>query len=719
MASLVPASGVHAARDKAPGFLEQTLDLPGMPAAVIPADMNADGIDDLVILVAYTTWDSVSQTERVTFDDIEGLVEVMSVVSSLLDRREVRVYPGLAAGGFGEHLPPLELDASIHALESSGQPGTLVAATDDGVSTLQLTNTADGPRLRLEPVLDLETSFTGSGAFYADVRLLHDLNGDRLPEIVLPIEIGWSVHRGTSTGFSAEPLTVLQRPEPKEHEDDDESDPDPTDDEGADDDSTDADSEGDSEGGEEIHIGDSDKEDRSRRPAIRIPEARDVNGDRRPDLVLLGGDRGVGPLVYLNLGDSVAPALELELEENAGHDEEITFVGDLDGDGRAELVTQEEIEPDDENSGFKKELQHAKRPPFTYRLYRLGPALSIASEPYRTFRAIGYTFQGSDDHNDEVDVRLPGGFQDLDGDGREDLVAITLDFSLVPLIFQALAFRRISLRMDFHPWCQEDDGSFSEVLGLDLSGKFTIKFKNTQIKHLSQFAGDFNGDNRRDFVQLGRGKKVTIHQGGAGCTYPVSPDRKLQFAREPKHLGLVRILDLDGNGRSDIYVVHPLKDPDTGESIPVRVDLYLSENGESCAFGLRLEDDLEALADRVPEHGPLWGACLAMGPAKRPGLRPGDERFPRLPGRVRCVQRRLLVTRPPQQMELPKPRDLIEVRLTLPPDLLERHLASQRDPKPIHRNVHDLPSTVRADKSRPTTDDRRPLPALTDSPPPA
>ena len=71
---------------------------------------------------------------------------------------------------------------------------------------------------------------------------------------------------------------------------------------------------------------------------------------------------------------------------------------------------------------------------------------------------------------------------------------------------------------------------------------------------------------------------MSIHQGGPGCSYPVEPDRRIRLEREPKHLGLTRILDLDANDRSDLYVVHPLKDPKSGESIPVRVDFYLSEN---------------------------------------------------------------------------------------------------------------------------------------------
>ena len=182
---------------------------------------------------------------------------------------------------------------------------------------------------------------------------------------------------------------------------------------------------------------------------------------------------------------------------------------------------------------------------------------------------------------DDIEIKLPGGFKDLDGDGRQDLVAITLDFSLVPLIFRALVLGSVSMRMDFHPHCQNEDGGFERVPDLDLSGKFKINLRNVQVKHLSQFEGDFNGDGRADFIQLGRGKKVTIHQGGPGCTYPIEPDRQIRLAKEPKHLGLVRILDLDSNGLSDLYVVHPQKDPKSGETAPVRVDFYLGEIGPS------------------------------------------------------------------------------------------------------------------------------------------
>jgi hypothetical protein len=317
------------------------------------------------------------------------------------------------------------------------------------------------------------------------------------------------------------------------------------------------------------------------------PRVEDVDGDGRPDLVAFRAGRGRDPIVFRNQGGlTFAEPVEVTLADRRG-DEEIVFLGSLDDSAGAFVVSAEEIEPPEE-AGYKPHIEHAKEPDFTYRVRALTADLSPRRDPSGVFFAEGYTFEGSDGGDDdrdgegdgddeEADVRLPGGFQDLDGDGRLDLVAITLDFSLVPLVFRALVMGTISLRMDFHPYCQAEDGSFAPVEGLDLSGKFRIDLRKVRIKHLSQFAGDFDGDGRADFVQLGRGRNVTIHQGGPGCTYPVEPDRVLRLAREPLHLGLVRILDLDAAGRSDLYVVHPRKGRSSPESTPVRLDLYLGE----------------------------------------------------------------------------------------------------------------------------------------------
>jgi hypothetical protein len=54
------------------------------------------------------------------------------------------------------------------------------------------------------------------------------------------------------------------------------------------------------------------------------------------------------------------------------------------------------------------------------------------------------------------------------------------------------------------------------------------------------------------------------------------PDRTIRLRRKLRHLGLARVVDLDGDGRSDLYVVHPMKATDEQLSIPAGLDLYLS-----------------------------------------------------------------------------------------------------------------------------------------------
>ena len=416
------AQPAAAARDGAPGFLSQALQLPGIPAAMLPADMDGDGRDDLVVLVAYTGWTTRSEFAQVKFDDIEGLVEVMNVVDALVDRRELRVYAGGPEGaGFGDQLAALDLDTSVHALATGHPVERLIAVTDDGAAAVRLVQGEDGARLTLTPLVASATTFAGGGRFYPDLELLHDLDGDGLPELLLPTAAGWAVHAGTTAGLAAEPAALIALPEPPPDDEDEDGEAGAEAEDGAGDvdsagDSVntrrsdrDSDSDDDSDGDSD---GDSDKE--TLLHDVRF-EVRDCNGDGRLDVVVPGGAGHDGPLIFRGRGDlSFAAAVVLRPGGDPEEDRQMMYVGDLDGDGRA------------------------------------------------------------------------------------------------------------------------------------------------------------------DFVQLGRGKKVTIHQGRAACSYPTMPDRTIRLERKLRHLGLARIVDLDGDGRSDLYVVHPLKADDEDVSIPARVDLYLS-----------------------------------------------------------------------------------------------------------------------------------------------
>jgi hypothetical protein len=323
-----------------------------------------------------------------------------------------------------------------------------------------------------------------------------------------------------------------------------------------------------------------------------LPDVRDVDGDKLPDLILLDPRWGLrGFRVLRNLGggkfaEAVAPlgpapaprrdAAKSKPGTPPAPPEPVpVWFGDLDGDGRAEYVTQQQLTlPED--AGFRKELADAKRPHFVIRLHHTRPDLSMEPASYRQFQVEGYAFdEDGGGGDDEQSFRFPGGLEDLNGDGRPDLVTLTADFSMFQAL-KVLTVQRLSVEIDFHVWCQKPDGSFQPVRGLDLSGKLTFDFRNVRMGQLSQFAGDFDGDGRPDFLQLGRGKEATIHRGRADCSFPAKPDLSIPLQESPLDLNLAQVRDLDGDRKADLLIIQPQQAGEHGVTAPVRLDLYLS-----------------------------------------------------------------------------------------------------------------------------------------------
>lgn len=520
------------------------LPLPGAPAAVVAADVDGDGHRDLAVVVAYTRWSQIEIEESTKMDDVEGLVEVLTVIPSLVERREIRVFPGRPDGGFGPGSVALPIDASILTVEA-GPPGLpVVAMTDEGLSALRMKPGASGPpELSWEPVLNERSVLAGTGTFLPNLELVRDVDGDRRADVLFPTRDGISVYLSGADGLQISPAARVRFP--------------------------------------------LDDLQRPGNPLVRrypLPELRDVDGDRRPDLVLLhpaGELRGFRVLRNLGggrFGEPLAPLGDYEEDRERDSDDDETdddpvpsWFGDLDGDGKAEYVTQEEKGPG-EDAGFRKEMEAAKRPHFIYRLQRSRADLTMEPKPYQQFEVMGYALEGS---SDETDLRLPGGFQDLNGDGKQDLILTTLDFSVLQAV-KIMTVQRIGIGLDFHLWCQAA-GGFRPVRGLDLSGKFNLNLNNLKIGHISQFEGDFDGDGRPEFVQMGRGRAVTIHRGRPDCGYNASPDLTIQLEEAPRDLSLAQVRDLDGDGLSDLLVIQPqARVAEKGVTQPVRLDLYLS-----------------------------------------------------------------------------------------------------------------------------------------------
>jgi hypothetical protein len=538
--SLLLALPAFARREKL-ALRSESLELPGAPSAVVAADVDGDGLRDLAVVIAFTRWGEVGIEGSVKMDDVEGLVEVLTVIPALVDRRELRVFPGRPGGGFDPASRSVAIEPSVLSLEA-GPPGApVVALTDEGLSAFRL---RDG-KLAFEPLIQERPVLAGTGTFLPNLGLVKDLDGDGRTDVLLPTAEGASVYLSGPEGLRSAsrlrfPLDSLQgRPR------------------------------------------------RTLSLFHPLPEVRDVDGNHLPDLVLRhASGEWNGFRVLRNQGggrfsEALAPLGDYQEKKPEGA--VVTFFGDLDGDGRAEYVTQEERGPG-EDAGMRAEMKHAKRPKFLFRIHRSRPDLGMEPKPFQQFEAEGYAFDtggGGDGDGGEVgvDMKLPGGFQDLNGDGRMDLIALTLDFSMLQAV-KVLTVQRIGIGIDFHVLCQGPGGKLVPVRGLDLSGKFNLNLNNLKIGQISQFAGDFDGDGRADFTQMGRGKTVTIHRGRPDCSYPAQPDLALELREAPRDLALVQIRDLDGDELADLLVIQPQAVKEANVTPPVRLDLYLSR-GES------------------------------------------------------------------------------------------------------------------------------------------
>jgi hypothetical protein len=508
-----------------------SLNLPGAPAAVISADLDGDGHRDLIVVVAYNQWDEVAITESSTMDDVQGLVETMTIVPAVMDRREVRFY---RARPDGSYEPPrvLPLPLSVLAMEA-GPPGTpVVALTDEGVSALRL----EGSRaLRLEPWIDDPPVMAHTGNFLGDLSLVQDVDGDGIPDLLLPARDGIAVYLGRPKDKALARRAASRVPVPGE-----------------------------------AWRSAADLEHR-----YPLPKVEDVNGDKKPDLVFrdpvrrwrsVWVARGAGEGKFL-------PAVEVVLGTGDPKGPNPVWVGDLEGNGLAEVVFRQSLD-DPKRGSIRQEIEKVRVPHSRLTFRRLSRDLVPEKTPYRTLDVTGYGFESV-----ESEIEFPGGFKDINGDGRPDLITVTMDVG-VAKVLGSLATKRLTVGLDFHVWCQEKDGAFRPVKGLDLSGSFKVDLNDLRVSQLSLFNGDFDGDGKADFVQLGRGKRVTIHRGRADCSFPAEPDMSFDLREEPRDLSLVRIRDLDGDGQSDIIVIHPQRAAEEGFVQPVRLDLYLSGGGK-------------------------------------------------------------------------------------------------------------------------------------------
>jgi len=507
------------------------LTLPGLPAKVIPTDLDGDGRQDLLFILAYT------EIETIGVARVEDLVQFTTVIPAVFDRREAQAYLARTDGGYERVGQPLALE-NVLAVAAGPEGMPPLALTDDGVAEIVLDLQAETV-LTLRPLIEEPPVIAGSRSFFSSLDWVLDLDGDGDKDVWIPALDGPALYLNQDGRIATSPVQRLSLP-------------------------------GDRRGTAMRHY--------------PLPAVQDLNGDQRPDLlvrsrydehnemhVLLGQPDGRFAPIYAGdaactLGESALRFVGPEGEVSTTV-EDLVFFGDLDGNGRAELVTQTKIDP--EKTGMRASMKDAKRPRHTFRFYRLDERLRVEEQPYQEIETEGYSFEAT---FGGVEFSQ---FIDLDADGRTDLITITLDFSMFGML-KAMATKRMTIGLNFHVWAQHEDGSFREVEGLDLTEKLRLDMKRFKIGRLAQFQGDYDGDGRIDFVRFGHGKRITIHLGQPGCRYRAEPDLLLELEEEPQDLELIRVADYDGDGRSDFSIMRLLPATSVDVSPPVRIDFYLS-----------------------------------------------------------------------------------------------------------------------------------------------
>jgi hypothetical protein len=505
-------------------FHHQELQLGAAPVALLAVDLDGDGRRALVAITAGTGWGEIGYDEPMQVDASGTLVDVLTVVPALLDRRTAVVFRDTGDGW--RETARADLPPAVHLIEPGPKFAPLLAWTDDGVAALRWGDAG----LVLEPLVARPTLFAGSEALFPPLGLAVDLDADGERDLLVPGPEGLAVYLAADGAYPAEPTAAFPVPL------------------------------------DEPLPGDARHYRQGAQRHYPLPVARDLDGDGLPELLFRNHQRQWNQVrVVRNLGGGrFAPPVDPLAGRPRDAEPEVVFLGDLDGDGRADVVTSRWLNRP--AGSLRQRLAAARRPRFVYAVHALGADLRWDPRPRASFELEGHVFTGEDA------PRVLHNPRDLDGDGRPDLVALRLDLSLADAARVLLA-RSLRVGVELAAFCQDAGGAFRPTA--TLTGELKVRLAALRLAQAASFGGDFDGDGRADFLRLGPGRRGEVHLGRPGCRYGTRPDLRFDLVEAPQDAALVNLRDLDGDGRSDVAVTRVQRGRGEADVAAV-IDLYLA-----------------------------------------------------------------------------------------------------------------------------------------------
>lgn len=473
---------------------------PGSLIAARPADIDGDGRSDLVLVSGRSAgkqrFETVTRGNAIFAELVAYQVKEKKAVALLQQ-------PG---GRFEAVGAPLPLDDRYLAFDVADVDGDglldLLLLDDEGLEVRYRSPDGwleDGLRL-----VESRSTFSGSRQFFGGLRLLHDLDADGRPDLVLPC------YGETVVCFAPFLEPETGRP-----------------------------------GGRTLRLPNGTwnyrYEDRRMVTRFPVPRVEDANGDGRLDLVFLLP--GAVSVHLQQPGRSFSgDALEIAWPEpREGEERTGRHFGDMNGDGIADMLIFHSLEGD--NDSFRE----GKNPKTYVELFPGSADLTFPGEPATRSMIRGVVAAG--DGGGEM---LPS-FIDLNGDGLTDILGISFDVGVFQILKLATV-QRLTLEIIFKNYLQNGSNGFDGRAVHEVSEKIRINLRDLEMPEFPFFSGDFNGDGIRDYIRFRGGDSLGVHFSAGDGTYAKKADLKIALPREARDPDLLMISDLDGDPLSDVVV---------------------------------------------------------------------------------------------------------------------------------------------------------------------